>query len=112
MADKALAPARHSSTMPCTELEIVMATFLITYHGGGGMPESAEAREQMMAAFQAWAASVGDAMIDPGSPLGPRKIVTSDGVSDAAADDTLGGFTPLSADSLDHPGESGKGRPV
>ncbi len=31
------------------------------------MPESAEAREKMMAAFQAWAASVGDAMIDPSS---------------------------------------------
>jgi hypothetical protein len=83
-----------------TEREIVMATFLITYHGGGGMPDSAEAREQMMTAFQAWAASVGDAMIDPGSPLGPRKTVTSDGVSDTAADDTLGGYTLISADSL------------
>ena len=35
-----------------------MATFLVTYHGGPGMPASAEAREQMMAAFQAWAAGV------------------------------------------------------
>jgi hypothetical protein len=78
-----------------------MATFLITYHGGGGMPESAEAREQMMAAFQAWAASVGNAMIDPGSPLGPRRTVTSNGVSDAPADSTLGGYTLLSANSLD-----------
>jgi hypothetical protein len=78
-----------------------MATFLITYHGGGGMPDSAEAREQMMAAFQAWAASVGDAMIDPGSPLGPRQTVTSNGVSDSPADPTLGGYTLLRADSLD-----------
>jgi len=77
-----------------------MATLLVTYHGGPGMPASAEAREQMMAAFQAWAAGVGDAMIDPGSPLGPRKTVTSDGVSDAAADDTLGGYSLISADSL------------
>jgi hypothetical protein len=78
-----------------------MATFLITYHGGGGMPESSEAREQMMAAFQAWATSVGNAMIDPGSPLGPRRTVTSNGVSDAPADPTLGGYTLLSANSLD-----------
>ena len=78
-----------------------MATFLVTYHGGGGMPESAEGREQMMAAFMAWAASVGDAMIDPGSPLGPRKTVASAGVSDAPADPTLGGYTLLRADSLD-----------
>ena|SRR5215472_1163866 len=78
-----------------------MATFLVTYHGGSGMPTSAEAREQMMAAFQAWAASVGDAMIDPGAPLGPRKTVSGSGVSDAPADPTLGGYTILSADSLD-----------
>ena len=38
-----------------------MPTFLITYHGGGEMPASPEAREQMMAAFQAWAASTGKA---------------------------------------------------
>jgi hypothetical protein len=78
-----------------------MATFLITYHGGGGMPESAEAREQMLAAFQAWAAGVGNAMIDPGSPLGPRRTITGNGVSDTPADPTLGGYTLLSADSLD-----------
>ncbi len=88
-----------------------MATFLITYHGGGGMPDSAEGREKMMAAFQAWAASVGDAMIDPGAPLGPRKSVTSDGVSDAAADETLGGYTLISADSLDHAVDAVKDHP-
>jgi len=78
-----------------------MATFLVTYHGGPGMPASAEAREQMMAAFQAWAASVGDAMVDPGAPLGPRKSVSGSGVSDAPADPSLGGYTLLRADSLD-----------
>ena len=78
-----------------------MATFLITYHGGGGMPESAEAREKMMAAFQAWAASVGDNMIDPGAPLGPSKVVTSDGVTDGAATGRLGGYTLITAGSLE-----------
>jgi hypothetical protein len=78
-----------------------MATFLVTYHGGPGMPASAEAREQMMAAFQPWAASVGDAMIDPGAPLGPHKTLSGSGVSDAPADPTLGGHALLSADSLD-----------
>jgi hypothetical protein len=91
--------------------EIVMATFLITYHGGGGMPESAEARDKMMAAFQAWAASVGEAMIDPGAPLGPGKTVSSDGVSDTAADDTLGGYTLVSADSLGDAVDLVKGHP-
>jgi hypothetical protein len=75
------------------------------------MPDSDEGRQQMMAAFQAWAASVGDAMIDPGSPLGPRKTVSGDGVSDAPADATLGGYTLLSADSLDDAVKAVMGHP-
>ena len=43
-----------------------MPTYLVTYHGAGGPPPSAEAREQMMAAFGAWVGSVGDHMVDPG----------------------------------------------
>jgi hypothetical protein len=78
-----------------------MPTFLVTYHGGGGPPASPEAREQMMAAFQAWAASVGDNMIDPGAPLGPSKVVASDGVTDGAATGNLGGYTLITAGSLD-----------
>ena len=78
-----------------------MATYLITYHGGGGMPASAEAREQMMAAFQAWVASTGDSMTDPGAPLGPSKVVTSESVTDGAADGSLGGYSLIRADSLD-----------
>jgi hypothetical protein len=78
-----------------------MPTFLVTYHGGGGAPAAPEAREQMMAAFQAWAASVGDNMIDPGAPLGPSKVVASDGVTDGAATGKLGGYTLISAGSLD-----------
>jgi hypothetical protein len=78
-----------------------MPTFLVTYHGGGGPPASPEAREQMMAAFQVWAASVGGNMIDPGAPLGPSKVVTSDGVTDGAATGKLGGYTLITAGSLD-----------
>jgi hypothetical protein len=88
-----------------------MPTFLVTYHGGGGPPASPEAREQMMAAFQAWAASAGDNMIDPGAPLGPSKVVTSDSVTDGAAGGNLGGYTVISADSLDDAVGVVKGHP-
>ena len=54
-----------------------------------------------MAAFQAWAASVGGNMIDPGAPLGLSKVVTSDGVTDGAATGKLGGYTLITAGSLD-----------
>ena len=77
-----------------------MPTYLITYHGGGGPPASAEAREQMMAAFGAWVASVGEQMIDPGTPLGASKTVSSDGVSDRPAA-SIGGYSLIKADDLD-----------
>jgi hypothetical protein len=77
-----------------------MAKFLISYHGGGEMPTDPAAREQMMTAFMAWAASVGDDMIDPGAPLGPAKLVTSGGVSDDK-ESAIGGYTLLNAGSLD-----------
>jgi hypothetical protein len=43
---------------------------------------------------------LGDNMIDPGAPLGPAKTVTSDGVKDGEPAG-VGGYTLLSADSLD-----------
>jgi hypothetical protein len=85
-----------------------MPTFLVTYHGGGGPPATPEAREQMMAAFQAWVASTGDNMIDPGAPRGPSKVVTSDGVTEWAP---WGGYTVISADSLDDAVNAVNGHP-
>jgi hypothetical protein len=78
-----------------------MSTYLITYHGGGGPPSSAEAREQMMAAFQAWVASVGDHMVDPGAPLGASKTVSPEGVTDATPAGRIGGYSLIKADDLD-----------
>ena len=78
-----------------------MPTYLITYHGGGGPPASAEAREQMMAAFGAWVASVGDHMVDPGTPLGASKTVSTEGVSDGGPGAGIGGYSLIKADDLD-----------
>jgi hypothetical protein len=77
-----------------------MPTYLITYHGGS-VPDSPEAAQQALAAFKAWVASAGDSVIDPGAQLGPSKAVTPDGISDGAAAGHLGGYSLISADSLD-----------
>jgi len=61
-----------------------MPKFLVTYHGGD-MPESAEGREQAIAAFAAGAGATGEALVDPGAPLGPSKTVTIDSVADDVA---------------------------
>jgi len=78
-----------------------MPTYLITYYGAGDPPASAEAREQMMAAFGAWVASVGDRMVDPGTPLGAAKTVSPEGVSDGGPGVAIGGYSLVRADNLD-----------
>ena len=76
-----------------------MPKFLITYHGVLDTPPTEEAREEMTSAFMKWASSVGDNMVDPGSPLAPSRIVTSTG--DSLGDTEIGGYTIIQADNLD-----------
>jgi hypothetical protein len=78
-----------------------MPTYLVTYHGGPGMPSDPGAAQQMAAAFQAWVAEVGSAMRDPGAPLGAAKTVYADKVADGQTEAGIGGYTLLDADSLD-----------
>jgi hypothetical protein len=73
--------------------------FLVTYHGAGA-PSPDEA-QQAMAAFMAWAQSVGSALVDPGAPLGPRKTVSSGSVTDGAAGGPAGGYSILEAADLE-----------
>jgi hypothetical protein len=76
-----------------------MPRFLITYHGAGApAPEQAQ---QAMAAFMAWASSAGEALIDPGAPLGPAKTVTAGSVSDGRAEGPANGYSILQAPDLD-----------
>jgi hypothetical protein len=75
--------------------------FLITYRTDMGMPPTPEAADQMMSAFTSWAGGVGDNMVDPGAPLGPSKVVTSDSETDGQADGPVAGYSIIDADSLD-----------
>jgi len=77
-----------------------MPTFLVTYHGGG-MPTDEEGRQQAMAAFGAWAGKVGEALTDPGAPLGPAMTVSSDGVREGHAEGRTAGYSILRADDMD-----------
>jgi hypothetical protein len=76
-----------------------MPKFLVTYHGAGApAPEQAQ---EAMAAFTAWASSAGEALVDPGAPLGPAKTVTASTVSDGPADGPASGYSILQAADLD-----------
>lgn len=78
-----------------------MTNFVLLYTGGG-MPESEEEGAAVMAAWGAWYAEMGAAIVDGGNPFSGSKQVTSSGVSDGAAmSPPVTGYTIISADSLD-----------
>jgi hypothetical protein len=78
-----------------------MPSYLITYHGGPGMPADPQAAQQMIAAFQAWVAEVGEAMRDPGAPLAAAKTVSAGSEADGQTQAAIGGYTLVEAASLD-----------
>jgi hypothetical protein len=88
-----------------------MASFLLTYHGEGGMPATEEARAQAMAAWGAWFGALGDAVVDQGNPTSHAKAISPDGsVMDATSAPT--GYSIIRADSLDAAVELSRGCPV
>ena len=78
-----------------------MAKYLVTYHGGEGMPSEPAAVQQMMQAFMAWAQRVGAALVDPGAPLAAAKTVSAGGVDDGQGEAAIGGYSILEADNVD-----------
>lgn len=77
-----------------------MPAFLVTYHGGG-MPAGEQARQQAMADFGAWVGKVGEALTDPGAPLGPAMTVSAGGVRPGDADGHVSGYSVLQANDMD-----------
>jgi hypothetical protein len=77
-----------------------MPSFLVTYHGGG-MPEGEQARQQAMADFGAWVGRTGDALADPGAPLGPAMTVSAHGIRPGDADGRVNGYSVLRTDDMD-----------
>ena len=77
-----------------------MSNYIIAYHGGK-KPDSPEEGAKQMTRWQAWLDGLGDAVVNPGTPLGKSRIVSSDGVSDDGGSNALTGFSILEADSMD-----------
>ena len=87
-----------------------MPKFVYAYHG---VPEfeSPEAGAQHMTKWRAWTASLGDALIDPGLPLGQSKTVSANGVAEGGGPNPVVGISVVEADSLDAAVEMTKGCP-
>lgn len=77
-----------------------MPQFIFAYHGGQ-KPDSPEEGAKMMARWQAWIDDLGDAMVNPGNPVGKSKTVSAGGVADDGGSNPLAGFSVVEADSID-----------
>ena len=88
-----------------------MATYVYLYQGGG-IPETQEQQDAVMAAWGAWYGELGDAVVDGGNPFGPSREVAADGSSRDGARSHFTGYTIVSADSLDAATKMAAGCPV
>ncbi len=87
-----------------------MPNFVFAYHGGK-KPESAEEGAKLMAKWKTWVGGLGDAVVNPGTPLGMSKTVSSGGVSDDGGPNPLTGYSVVKADSMDAALEMAKACP-
>ncbi len=77
-----------------------MAKYLLAYHGGG-MPETEEALAASMAAWGAWMGGLGQALVDPGNPVGATTTVAADrSTSDGGGANPVTGYSIVEADSM------------
>ena len=69
--------------------------------------------QQIMDAWNKWFASIGDKIVDPGSPLGPGREISRSGTKDLPMGlESLTGYTVINADSIDAAEEIAKGCPM
>ena len=77
-----------------------MPKFLLAYHGGG-MPETPEEGEKVMAAWGKWMNDHASSFKDPGAPVGASKTVSPSGTADGGGSNPTSGYTIVTADSID-----------
>ncbi len=77
-----------------------MPKFIFAYHGGEKQASPAEDAE-LMAKWKVWVDNLGDALVEPGNPVGISKTVSADGVTDGGGANPLSGYSVLSADNID-----------
>ena len=77
-----------------------MSNYVFAYHGEKAL-EGSEDGAKYNAKWKAWVYSLGRVMVNPGSPLGRSKTISSRGISDNGGSNILLGFSIVKADSMD-----------
>ena len=82
-----------------------MGKYVFAYKGGG-MPETEEEGQRVMAAWMSWLGGLGDSVVDIGNPFGASQAVGSGSTSG------LTGYSIVSAGSLDDAVSTADGCPI
>ncbi len=91
-----------------------MTKYVLTYHGGAHeMPTTDAEKDELMAAWGAWFAALGEALVDGGAPFGPRVALGPDGtLTEGGVVSDLNGYGVIEAASLEQAGKLAGGCPV
>ena len=76
------------------------------------MAQDEAGRQQIMEAWGRWFGSLGDRVVDGGTPFGPSTVVSSSTANGQAASSGLTGYSIIKADSLQQAAESARGCPI
>jgi hypothetical protein len=88
-----------------------MGKYVLAYRGGT-MGETPAEQEAAMTQWMEWFGGLGDAIVDPGTPFGPSATISGDGGRTGDGASGLGGYSIISADTLDQACDKAKGCPV
>jgi hypothetical protein len=84
-----------------------MKKFVI-FHYGFEMPTP-----EIMDAWNKWFASIGDKIVDPGSPLGPGREISRSGIKELPKGlESISGYTVINANNIDEAEKIAKGCPM
>lgn len=89
-----------------------MPEFIIAYHGQPKKPATPEEGMKHMGEWKEWLSGLGEAVINPGSPIGKSQLVTPDGIVEDTLADAMFGFTTVRAENLDAALEMASSCPV
>lgn len=77
-----------------------MPNFIITYRGQV-KPKNPEQGKAHVGKWRDWISSLGDAIINPGTPLKEATIITANGISQEPNPNAMGGFMIFTADDME-----------
>ncbi len=97
--------------MAAEDKGVEMPEYVFAYHGGK-TPETQEEGAKAMAAWEAWFQDMGDAVVNPGNPVGMSKTVTATAVEDHGGANPISGFSIVTADTMEGAVGLAKGCPM